>query len=141
MAFNIGLKASKNEWVILHNISNKPNDENELQTIAEALDNDAELTLGYISKKGIRLQPFASYVDASYHILKAERKMMHIYNRRFMNYTWGRYNFIIVRKEVSYDVLRYFEQKISATSLLGYRMRVLLKNLFGHSDTTFIKFG
>ena len=141
MAFNIGLKASKNKWVILHNISNKPNDENELQTIAEALDNDAELTLGYISKKGIRLQPFASYEDASYHILKAERKMMHIYNRRFMNYTWGRYNFIIVRKEVSYDVLRYFEQKISATSLLGYRMRVLLKNLFGHSDTTFIKFG
>ena len=57
-----------------------------------------------------------------------------------MNYTWGRYNFIIVRKDVSYDVLKYFEQKISATSLLGYRMRILFKTLFGRSNTTFIKF-
>ena len=140
MAFNIGLKASKNEWVILHNINNKPTDENELQAIVESLDEDAELTFGYISKKGIRLQPFASYEDACYHILKAERKLKHIYNRRVMNYTWGRYNFIIVRKDVSYDVLKYFEQKISATSLLGYRMRILFKNLFGRSNTTFIKF-
>ena len=141
MAFNIGLKASKNEWVILHDINNKPSDENELQAIAEALDEDAELTLGYISKKGLRLQPFASYEDAYYHILKAERKLKHIYNRKFMNYTWGRYNFIIVRKDASYDMLKYFEQNISATSLLGYRIRVFLKDLFRRSETTFIKFG
>ena len=140
MAFNIGLKASKNEWVILHNINNKISDENELQAIAEALDEDAELILGYISKKGIRLQPFASYEDARYHLLKAERKLKHIRDRRFLNYTWGRYNFIIVRKDVSYDVLKYFGQKFSATSLLGYRMRILFKNLFGRSKTTFIKF-
>ena len=140
MAFNIGLKASKNEWVIFHNICNKPTDENELQTIAEALDKNAELTFGYISKKGIRLQPFASYEDACYHILKAERKLKHIYKRRFMNYTWGRYDFIIVRKEVSYDVLKYFEQKISTTSLIGYRIYIILKNLFKRSETTFIKF-
>ena len=82
----------------------------ELQAIAEALDEDAELILGYISKKGIRLQPFASYEDARYHLLKAERKLKHIRDRRFLNYTWGRYNFIIVRKDVSYDVLKYFGQ-------------------------------
>ena len=140
MAFNIGLKASKNDQVIFHNINNKPTDENELQTIAEALDKNAELTFGYISKKGIRLQPFASYEDACYHILKAERKLKHIYKRRFMNYTWGRYDFIIVRKEVSYDVLKYFEQKISTTSLIGYRIYIILKNLFKRSETTFIKF-
>jgi glycosyltransferase involved in cell wall biosynthesis len=140
MAFNLGIKASKNEWVILHNINNKISDENELQAIAEALDEDAELILGYISKKGIRLQPFASYEDARYHLLKAERKLKHIRDRRFLNYTWGRYNFIIVRKDVSYDVLKYFGQKFSATSLLGYRMRILFKNLFGRSGTTFIKF-
>jgi glycosyltransferase involved in cell wall biosynthesis len=140
MAFNIGLKASKNEWVILQNINNEISGENELQAIAEALDEDAELTFAYISKKGIRLQPFASYEDARYHLLKAERKLKHVHNRRFLNYTWGRYNFIIVRKDVSYDVLKYFGQKFSATSLLGYRMRILFKNLFGRSKTTFIKF-
>jgi glycosyltransferase involved in cell wall biosynthesis len=141
MAFNIGLKASKNEWVIFQDISNKIHDENELQNIVEALDEDAELTLGYISKKGIRLQPFTSCEDARCHLLKTERKLKHIYNRRFLNYTWGRYNFIIVRKEFSYNVLKYFEQNISASSLFGYRMHILLKNLFGRSQTTFIKFG
>lgn len=141
MAINIGLKASKNEWVILQNINNKPQDENELQTIVEALDDEAELTFGYISKKGIRLQSFASYDNARYHILKGERKLKHVYNRQSMSYVWGRYNFIVIRKDISYDVLKYFEQKVSTTSLFNYRIHILIKNIFGRSETTFIKLG
>ena len=140
MAFNIGIKASKYEWVILQNINNKPKDGHELQTIVDALDEEAELTFGYISKKGIRLQSFTSYDDARYHILKAERKLKHIYNRQQMGYVWGRYNFIVVRKDICYEVLKYFEQKLPATSLLNYRFHILLKNIFGRSETTFIKF-
>jgi len=140
MAINLGIKASKNDWLILQNINNKPKDETELQAIVDALDEDAELTFGYINKKGIRLQSFASYDEACYHILKSERKLRHVYNRRFMNYIWGRYNFMIVRKDVSYDVLKYFEQKVSAWTLLGYRIRIILKNLFACSKTTIIKF-
>jgi glycosyltransferase involved in cell wall biosynthesis len=140
MAFNIGIKASKYEWVILQNINNKPKDEHELQTIVDALDEEAELTFGYISKKGIRLQSFISYEDARYHILKAERRLKHIYNRQQMSYVWGRYNFIVVRKDICYEVLKYFEQKVSATSLLNYRFHILLKNIFERSETTFIKF-
>ena len=140
MAINLGIKASKNDWLILQNINNKPKDETELQAIVDALDEDAELTFGYINKKGIRLQSFASYDEACYHILKSERKLRHVYNRRFMNYIWGRYNFMIVRKDVSYDVLKYFEQKVSAWTLLGYRIRIILKNLFARSKTTVIKF-
>ena len=114
--------------------------ENELQAIVEALDEEAELTFGYISKKGIRLQSFASYDDARYHILKGERKLKHIYNRMSMSFLWGRYNFIVIRKDISYDVLKYFGQKVSASSLLSYRIHILLKNIFGRSETTFIKF-
>ena len=139
MAYNIGIKASKNEWVILQNINNRPKDENELQAIADALDEEAELTFGYISKKGIRLQPFATYDDARYHILKGERKLKHVFNRQAMSYVWGRYNFIVVRKDVSYDVLKYFEKKVSFISLLNYRIHILLKNILGRSETTFIK--
>ena len=61
MACNIGLKASKNEWIILSHISNRPKSDTELQTIADALDDEADITFGYISKKGIRLQSFISY--------------------------------------------------------------------------------
>ena len=88
MAFNIGLKASKNEWVILNNVKNKPKVDNELQTIADALDDEAEITLGYFSKKGIRLQSFLSYEDARHHLFKAERKLKHVYNRRLFNYSY-----------------------------------------------------
>ena len=140
MAINLGIKASKNDWLILQNINNKPKDEIELQAIVDALDEDTELTFGYINKKGLRLQSFASYDEACYHILKSERKLKHVYNHRFMNYIWGRYNFMIVRKDVSYDVLKYFEQKVSAWTLLGYRIRIILKNLFACSKTTIIKF-
>ena len=140
MAINLGIKASKNDWLILHDINNKLKDETELQTIVEALNEDAELTFGYISKKGIRLQSFASYDEACYHILKSERKLKHVNNRSLMNYICGRYNFMIVRKDVCYDVLKFFEQKVPAWSLLNYRIRIILKNLFSYSGTTMIKF-
>ena len=140
MAINLGIKASKYDWLILQDINNKPKNETELQTIVDALDEEAELTFGYISKKGIRLQSFSSYEEACYHILKSERKLKHIYNRRFMNYILGRYNFMIVRKDVSYGVLRYFEQKISPLSLLNYRIHIILKNIFRRSGTTIIKY-
>jgi glycosyltransferase involved in cell wall biosynthesis len=140
MAINLGIKASKNDWLILHDINNKLKDETELQTIVEALNEDAELTFGYISKKGIRLQSFASYDEACYHILKSERKQKRDNNRSLMNYICGRYNFMIVRKDVCYDVLKFFEQKVPAWSLLSYRIRIILKNLFSYSGTTMIKF-
>ena len=140
MAFNIGLKASKNEWVILNNIENKPKVDTEFQALVDALDDEAEITLGYFSKKGIRLQPFISYQDAQHHLLKAERKLKHIYNRRVFNYYWGRYNFIVIRKDVGYNALKYFEHKISPFSLLGIRLSILFKNITGRSETTFIKY-
>ena len=140
MAFNIGLKASKNEWVILNNVKNNPKVDNELQTIADALDDEAEITLGYFSKKGIRLQSFLSYEDARHHLFKAERKLKHVYNRRLFNYSWGRYNFIVFRKDVGYNALKYFEHKISPFNLLAIRITILFKNMIGRSATTFIKY-
>ena len=140
MAINLGIKASKYDWLIFQNIHNKPKGESELKTIVEALDEDAELTLGYIGKKEIRLQSFASYDEACYHILKSERKLKHVYNRRFLNYFWGRYNFMIIRKDICYGVLKYFEQKVSPFSLLNYRLHIILKNIFNRSETTVLKF-
>ena len=69
-----------------------------------------------------------------------DAKLKHIYNRMSMSFLWGRYNFIVIRKDISYDVLKYFGQKVSASSLLSYRIHILLKNIFGRSETTFIKF-
>ena len=107
-----------------------------LKAIAEATDDDTQLTLGYMNKKGIRLQPFADYHDAQCHIRKAERKLRKVCDRKRMGYIWGRYDFIIIRKDMAHDVLKYFEEKIPNSSLLGVRLRIFWKNLFGRSSTT-----
>ena len=107
-----------------------------LKAIAESTDCDTQLTLGYTNKKGIRLQPFADFHDARYHILKAERKLRIVRDRKRMGYIWGRYDFIIIRKDLAHDLLKFYEEKISSSTLLGVRLRIFWKNLFGRSSTT-----
>ena len=138
MAINLGIKASKNDWLILHDINNKLKDETELQTIVEALNEDAELTFGYISKKGIRLQPFYDVDDARKHILRLERRLKKIREFKRGNYAWGRYDFIIVKKEFAYELLSHFEQSVSATHLFGIRLSILWKNLVRRPSTTLL---
>lgn len=136
LAFHLGVKASKYEWVIFTKISTKPMATDILKAIADAIDDDAELTLGYSVKKGLRLQPFYTCLDASSHIRRIERKLSKVRERKRMNYTWGRYDFIIMRKDVVYDVLDLFEQKLSPAKMLGIRTSIFMKNLFGRSSTT-----
>lgn len=136
MALSIGIKAAKHDWLIMTKIRNKPMASDILKAIAEATYDDVELTLGYLNKKGIRLQPFADYQDAQYHIRKAERKLRRVRDRKRMGYIWGRYDFIIVRKDLAHEMLKLFEEKISASTLFGIRLYIIWKNLIGRSSTT-----
>ena len=43
---------------------------------------------------------------------------------------------IIIRKDLAHDLLKFFEEKISAPALFGMRFRIFWKNLFGRSSTT-----
>ena len=55
LALNIGIKASHNEYIIIAKANNAPADTDVFKAIAEVLDAKAELTLGYVTKKHIRL--------------------------------------------------------------------------------------
>ena len=136
MAYSLGIKAAKYDWLIMTKIRNKPLAADILQAIAEASDQDAELTFGYMNKKGIRLQSFVNLEEAQYHIRKAERKLRQVRDRKRMGYAWGRYDFIMIRKEMAYEMLRFFEEKIPASTLFGIRLRIFWKNLIGRSSTT-----
>lgn len=138
LAFHIGVKAAKNEWIIFTKIQRKPIANDILKAIAESMDEDAELTLGYTVKKGIRLQPFNTCSEASSHILRIERKLTKVREKKRMNYMWGRYDFIIVRKDVAYDVLNLFEQKISRGKMLGKRIGIIWDNLLRRSSSTLL---
>lgn len=136
LAFHLGVKASKYEWIIFTKVERKPEATDILKAISDNIDDDAELTLGYSVKKGIRLQPFSTCGEASNHIKRIERKLSKVRERKRMNYTWGRYDFIVMRKDVVYDVLDLFEQKLSLAKMLGIRTSIFMKNLFGRSSTT-----
>ena len=138
LAFNIGAKAAKNEWLIITEIRNKPANTDILKAINEVLEDDADITLGYVTKKGIRLQPFSSINEVKDHVKRIERKLTIVREGKALNYFWGRYSFIIVKKEKLYDLLNFYEQKIPHRTLPGMRMKIIWKNMLRRSSTTLL---
>ena len=136
-AFNVGIKAAKNEWIIITKLTDYPLAEDVLQAISKSI-SDSPLTLGYHLKKGIRLEPFYNVDDIRNHILRSERRLKKIREYKRGNYTWGRYDFIIVKKEQAYDLLNLYEQSVPASSLFGIRLSIFWKNLFRRSSTTLL---
>ena len=128
-ALNIGLKAAKYDWVILTNANHQPVGDDILQAINDTFDATADLTLGYLTKKGIKLQTFADYEYAKYHIIRKERKIQKVRARKRKNFRFGRYDFIIVRKDVAVDILKYYEQRPSFLQRQAMRWRIFWKNL------------
>ncbi len=133
-AYNIGIKAAKHDWLIFTNVSHKPVADDILQAVNDTLDNSAELTLGYLNRKGIKLQSFYSFEDAADHIVRMERCLQKLRNRQRHNYRWGRYSFIVVRKEVATDMLRFFEQRPSFIQRQALRWRIFWKNIASHYE-------
>ena len=139
LAFNIGAKAAKDKWIIMTKIENVPKEPDILKVIGEALNPDAEITLGYMGKKRIRLQPFETVEEAGNHIIKAERKLRKIFQRnQKMSYIWGRYDFIIIPKDKIVRLLAFYEHKISWWRLISIRMNILWENLIRRSSTTLL---
>ena len=138
LALNIGFKASHNEYLIIANVKNAPADTDVFKAIAEVFDQKAELTLGYVTKKHIRLQPFDTVAEAEGHIRRLERKLKNVRERQYGNYMWGRYDFMIVRKDCTIELLKLFEQKISGFHLFGIRLGILWDNLLRRSSTTLL---
>lgn len=134
-ALSIGLKASGYKWIIISKIYTQLPSEETLKYITEAMDTSADLTLGYFMKNDIKLHAFTNLEEARYHILKAERKLENVYDRPHHSFIWGRYDFIIVKRELAYDLLNLFQQKLSFGSLLSARFKILLKNLFASTTT------
>ena len=129
-SLNIGLKAAKNDWIIFQNINHKPVGDDILQAINDTFDATADLTLGYLTKKGIKLQAFVEYQQAKDHITRIERKIQKVRKRVRKNFRFGRYDFIIVRKDVAVEILKYYEQRPSFWQRQLLRWRIFWKNLF-----------
>lgn len=138
-ALNIGSKAAKNEWIIIAKINRAPSTNDLLKAINDVFDDYAAITLGYIEKKGVRLQPFATVDEAANRITKTERKLTKVVARDArVSYWWGRYDFIILPKKNLIDMLQYFEQKVSSFKLLFMRLGILNDSIWRRGSTTLL---
>lgn len=133
-AYNIGIKAAKNDWIIFANINNKPQGLDILESLSNTMDDSADLSLGYLNRKGIKLQAFADYQEAKDHIVRIERQLQKVRKRQRRNYRWGRYSFILVRKHVATDILKYFELRPSFVERQMIRWRIFWKNFASHYE-------
>ena len=129
LALTIGVKAAKNEWVIFSDIHAAPPSSTWLGEIAETLDKNTDIQLGYFRKSDTRLQAFEDVRLASRYVRKAERIKADGHRGNHLKYLRGKYDFIVVRKDKAHDVLKFFEQKIGFRRLLGLRMSVMCHNL------------
>ena len=129
LALSIGVKASKNEWVIFTDINSKPTSLEWLKELAEFINDTSKVMLGYFRKKGTRLQIFDEVREASRQIRKAERKQADGHEGKRLKYLRGKYDFIVVRQDYAHDLLKFFEQDISLRRLLGLRLSIMCHNL------------
>lgn len=128
LALTIGVKAAKNEWIILTDINAKPVSSEWLKEIAEAIDNTTDMLLGYYKKGEIRLQAFEEIEQSQRLVRKAERKRADGHKGKHLRYLRGKYSFIAVRRDKAHDLLKFFEQDVSFRQLLGLRFLVMLQN-------------
>lgn len=130
LALSLGIKAAKNEWVIITSIENTPAYEEWLKELSGVIDSTTEAVAGYYLKKGLRLQTFEDTDQTRSLVVKAERKRRKISKRRFLKFLCGRYDFIAVRRDKAYDVLSFFEQDASALKLARLKLGVFFHQCF-----------
>lgn len=130
LALTIGVKASKNEWIIFSDINAFPREETWLQTIASNLENTSGILLGHYKKGELKMHLFEDIEAVSDYIVKGERQRADGHKGTHLRKLRGKYDFVVVRANEAHELLKHFEQPIGLGRLLGLRMRILFRNLF-----------
>ena len=112
LAFTIGLKAAKNEWIVFTDIDAAPASTQWLMELSEHCDGTAILQLGYINKKSgdVQLRAFDNIESASSLISKAERWRAGIGHGSWMRHLKKsvNYDFMAVRADHGHELLKLF---------------------------------
>ena len=132
LAFTLGVKAAKYQWVIFIDISTPPPSEGWLQELAENLSPSTELLLGYIHRKSgeMRLQAFGNIDEARSIVNKAERSRANGHGGHWLRYLRGKYDFLVVRTRQGHDALRLFDRNVRGLRLLEQRVGIFFHNLY-----------
>ncbi len=112
LAFTLGVKAAKNEWLVFTDLPLKHISAEWLSQLAEQTTDSTALILGYINEKkdSTKYRNYESIDEAMNLVRQAERWRSGIGHDRWMHTlkTSTRYDFIAVRKEFGHDLLKYY---------------------------------
>lgn len=110
LAFTIGMKAAKKEWVIFADINRLPPSETWLSELAEFAVDPNVLLLGYVKRKtgDVRLKTYEDLGTAHSIVSRTERRRL-IGGSRLTGFWHRDYDFIAVRADKGHELLRMFE--------------------------------
>lgn len=112
LALTIGVKATKNEWIVFTDITFAVPSAQWLADLSEFCHDSAILQLGYVNKKSgeVQLRGFEDIAEARRLISKAERWRAGVGHDRWMKYLQksANYDFIAVRADHGHELLRLF---------------------------------
>lgn len=130
LALTIGVKASKNEWIILSDIYSFPQSATWLQDISDNLGEESGIMLGYYKKSELKMRLFEDMESASDYIIKGERQRADGHKGTRMRKLRGKYDFIVVKADKAHELLKYFEQPVGFCRLLSLRTSIFFRNIF-----------
>lgn len=112
LAFTIGVKAVKKDWVILTDITPPPPSDQWLAELEEYVRTPTVLLLGYVNKKSgdVSLRCFDDISTASKLITKTERGRISEKGKGWAHHLWRKstYDFIVVRTSLAHELLKLF---------------------------------
>jgi len=112
LAYSIGVKASKNEWIVFADIDTPSLTEQWLEELSEFTCQSWTLLLGYINKKNgdVRLKTYENTDMAKSVITKAERWRENEKHHGWIHHLQPNtnYDFIVVRADQAHELLRFF---------------------------------
>lgn len=130
LALTIGVKAAKNEWIILSDINSFPQSATWLQSISDNLSTGSGIMLGYYKKSELNMRLFDDLETISDYIIKGERQRTNGHKGTRKRKFIGKYDFIVVRADEAHELLKYFEQPVGFCRLLSLRVSFFFRNLF-----------
>jgi len=112
LAYSIGVKASKNDWIVFADIATTSFSEQWLEELSEFACQPWVLLLGYINKKtgDVRLKTYEDIEKAKQIITRAERRRENEGHSSWMQHLQPdtSYDFIVVRADHAHELLRFF---------------------------------
>lgn len=133
LALYVGIKAAKNDYIVLADIHRPPTSAAWIDGLSEAMsDRVTAVAMVYTDKKRTQEKAYQSFTqldEAEPLIRKSERRSGKGHLGRRLKLKRGIYDAVAVSRECIYDAIRLYDQPIKGLELLGLRLNVFFKNL------------